>query len=95
MIRTSQKITVGNVTAEETTVSLYLATRLGPDGNTTTANIIGQRFVRSGKATIPIGSPIAKGYADVFAAAAESPAINTEVKIIFESLARLAPLLGL
>jgi hypothetical protein len=95
MILTSQPITVGGVTATETTVNLILNTQLGSAGNKTTANIIGQRFIRDGSATIPIGVAINKGYADVFETAATSPAIAAEVQTIFDSLARLAPLLGL
>lgn len=95
MILTSQPLAVGGVTAIETTVNLIINTQLGPSGNKTTANVIGQRFIRDGSATIPVGVVINKGFADVFVAAESDPAIDAEVQIIFESLARLAPLIGL
>jgi hypothetical protein len=95
MILTSQPITVGTIVASETTVNLILTTQLGPNGNKTCANVIGQRFIRDGEATIPVGVQINKGYSDVFAAASLNPALAAEVQIIFESLARLAPLIGL
>lgn len=95
MILTSQPITVGGVEVVETTVNLVLQTQLGPDGSKTTAHINGQRFIRDGQATLPVGTPIAKHYGDVFAVASANPAIGAEVQIIMESLGRLAPLLGL
>jgi len=95
MIPTSQPLTVGSVTATETTVNLILQTQLGPDGNKTSATVTGQRFLRDGTATVPVGILTVKGYGDVFATAQSNPAIAAEVQIIFESLARLAPLIGL
>ena len=95
MIPTSLPITVGAVTATETTVNLILNTQLGPNGNKTSANVIGQRFIREGDATIPVGIVIHKSFRDVFEAAEETPAIGAEVQIIMGALARLAPLIGL
>jgi len=95
MIPTSLPITVGAITATETTVNLVLHTQLGPSGNITSANVNGQRFVRDGDATIPVGVVTHKSFQDVFATAEKSPAIGAEVQIIMESLARLAPLIGL
>jgi hypothetical protein len=95
MIITSQPLTVGSITATETTVNLILNTQLGPNGNKTTASVTGQRFIRDGSATIPVGVVINKGFSDVFAVAESNPDISAEVQIIMESLARLAPLIGL
>ena len=95
MILTSQPLTVGDVTATETTLNLNLQTQPGPDGNKTTATVTGQRFVRDGDATIPVGVLTVKSFSDVFAVAESNPAIGAEVQIIMESLARLAPLIGL
>lgn len=95
MILTSNPITVGSVSATETTLNLILQTQLGPTGNKTSATVTGQRFIRDGDATIPVGVLTVKGFADVFATAEANPAVGAEVAIIMESLARLAPLLGL
>lgn len=95
MILTSQPLTVGSVTATETTLNLILQTQLGSSGNKTSATVTGQRFIRDGNATIPVGVLTVKSFADVFATAEASPAIATEVSTIMTSLARLAPLIGL
>lgn len=95
MILTSQPLTVGGVTATETTINLILQTQLGASGNKTSATVTGQRFIRDEPATIPVGVLTVKGFSDVFAAAESDPAIGEEVAIIMSSLARLAPLIGL
>lgn len=96
MIETQHPITVGNVTANETTVSLHLNVKPTAAGVKASAVVIGQRFHRgAGDNCTPMGAAIRKDFADVFALAASNPAIAAEVQAITESLGRLAPLLDL
>ena len=95
MILTSSPLTIGGLTAEETTVSLVLQTVCSPTGNKTSAVTTGQRFIRDGDATIPVGPPIVQVFSDIYALAATDPNIATEVGIITAALGRLAPMIGL
>jgi hypothetical protein len=96
MITTQHPITIGSVTANETTVSLSLTTKPTSTGIAASAVVIGQRFVRGeGNACTPIGQPIRRDVADVYALAATNPAIAAEVQLITESLGRLARMLDL
>lgn len=96
MIKTQHPITLGSVTADETTVSLSLTAKPTSTGIAASAVVVGQRFVRGeGNACTPVGPAIRRDVADVYALAATDPAIGAEVALITDSLGRLAPLLNL
>ena len=95
MITTQHPIQIGNVTAEELAISLSIATRCTAAGVQASAVVTGQRFIRDGEATIPVGLAVRKDAPDVYALAGSNPAIAVEIQAITEALGRLAPLLDL